>query len=120
MLLRALDEEGDWTFGKGKNNYKSGTAAVVQNVDTRLKEFLGDCFFALTNGIDWLNLLGAKDQTALNLSIAKTILTSREIISILQLTVTLDPETRNFFAQYEANSVYSPIAATTEFNPENV
>ena len=51
MKVRALDESGDWTFGKGENNYYSANDAIAQNIKTRLYSFLGDCFFDLSANI---------------------------------------------------------------------
>jgi hypothetical protein len=67
--VRQIDDDGDWLFGKGQNDYVRANTSVVQNINTRLGSFLGDCFFDLGAGIDWFNLLGTKDQVALNLSI---------------------------------------------------
>lgn len=52
MIVRALDINGDWTFGQGKGNYLTNQAAIAQNVQTRLLSFLGDCFFDPTAGIN--------------------------------------------------------------------
>lgn len=121
MIIRAVDANNDWLFGKGKNNYKKETAAIVQNIDTKLKEFLGDCFFATDKGIDWWNLLGGKDLEALRLSVATTILTSStDVTAIQQLTVSLDPETRAVFISYAVDTVYTPVSNTFSFSPQNI
>jgi len=87
MIVRALDITGDWEFGKGKNDYKRGLNAVQQNIKTRLMSFLGDCFFDTTAGIDWFNLLGAKDRLALELAIQSVIINTQNVTGILQLSV---------------------------------
>jgi hypothetical protein len=46
-------------------------------------------FFDLGAGIDWFNLLGAKDQVALNLSISAVILNTLNVTGILQLSASL-------------------------------
>lgn len=90
MIVRALDTDGDWIFGKGRNDYLSGNAAVTQSISTRLKMFLGDCFFSLNTGIDWFNLLGAKNELALQLSVASTILNTKNVVKLIQLSAVLD------------------------------
>lgn len=90
MIVRALDPIGDWTFGKGKNNYLVNDFAIGQNLITRLNSFLGDCFFDVTAGIDWFNLLGSKNQFALNLAISATILKTDGIVEMKQLSVVLE------------------------------
>lgn len=91
MIIRALNGAGDWEFGKGKNDYKRGLDAITQNIKTRLMSFLGDCFFDLTAGIDWFNLLGGKDKLALELAISSTILNTRDVTGILLLSVSESP-----------------------------
>lgn len=90
MIVRALDPIGDWTFGKGKNNYLRDDFAIGQNLITRVKSFLGDCFFDIRAGIDWFNLLGSKNQVALNLAISSVILKTEGITELTQLSVSLD------------------------------
>lgn len=115
MIIRQLDEDGDWTFGKGKNNYVKNNEAVVLNINTRLGSHLGDCFFDLGAGIDWFNFLGSKDQTALNLAIAAVILNTADVTGILQLVLRLS-ESRNFTVTYRVQTVYSTAASIYQYN----
>lgn len=100
MRVRALDSVGDWTFGKGQNDYKTGLAAVRQNIQTRLSSFLGDCFFDTTAGIDWFNFLGGKDIADLNLAIKTTILNTVDVVALVSFSSALDPITRNLLVNY--------------------
>lgn len=109
MRVRALDGDGDWQFGKGRNDYKQGLKTVVQNIKTRLMSFLGDCFFATGDGIDWFNLLGSKETLGLELSVAATILNTSEVTGLLQLSVSLDSE-RRVFINYQAATIYGTAA----------
>lgn len=90
MRVRAIDVDHDWLFGKGQNDYLTGVNAVAQNINTRLNSFLGDCFFDNGAGIDWWNLLGAKDQLVLNLAISAVILNTQDVTSLVQLNIVLD------------------------------
>lgn len=105
MIVRAIDEDGDWTFGKGIEDYKSNLDALVQNIRTRLYSFLGNCFFAVNDGIDWFNLIGSKNQVGLNLAVSGTILSTAGVTSILQLSLTLNAD-RKITVQYNAQTVY--------------
>ncbi len=116
MRVRAIDGDHDWTFGKGRNNYKKDLAAVVQNIDTRLSMFLGDCFFALDQGIDWFNLLGTKEQLAINLAISATILNTNDVTGLLQLSTELNPTTRLYTVYYRVQTSYSTTSATFSLN----
>lgn len=90
MIVRALDDLEDWTYGKGKNDYRSGILATAQNIQTRVSSFLYDCFFATNEGIDWFNLLGGKNQLALNLAVSTTILNTENVTGLQQLSINLD------------------------------
>jgi len=114
QIIRQIDAVNqDWTFGSGLNNYLSGINAIVQDVNTRLKSFLGNCFFDLGAGVDWLHLMGAKDQTALNLSISAVILNSTNVTGILQLSVKLDHPSRLFTVSYKAQTTLSTTISST-------
>lgn len=118
MRVRSLDGTHDWLFGKGQNDYKTANAAIAQNIDTRLNSFLGDCFFDVGAGIDWFNLLGAKDQTALNLSIAAIILNTEGVTGMIRLLVNLSV-TRNLTVQYQVQTIYSTVASVFQYNAED-
>lgn len=107
MRVRAIDNAtGDWLFGKGANDYRVNNDAVTQNINTRLNSFLGDCFFDQGAGINWFNLLGAKDQTALNLAISTVILNTPQVVRILQLAVSLSDK-RRMTVTYRVLTSYS-------------
>lgn len=107
MIVRALDADHDWTFGKGFNDYLSGRYAIGQNIQTRLMSFLGDCFFSLDSGIDWFNLLGSKNEVALNLAISSVILNTDGVTSIVEISSRLD-ENRNFRVEYDVTVAVGP------------
>lgn len=113
--VRALDVNHDWTFGSGLSNYLSNNRAIAQNINTRLSSFLGNCFFDLGAGIDWFNLMGGKDQTALSLAISTQILNTAQVTGILQLSVGLNVR-RNFTVQYKVRTVYSTTESTFSFD----
>lgn len=115
MRVRQLDGTHDWMYGKGQNDYLRANAAVAQNIDTRLNSFLGDCFFDAGAGLDWFNLLGAKDQTALNLAISAVILNTREVTGLLQIAIGLDV-TRRLTVQYRVQTSYSTASSTFTFD----
>lgn len=106
MIVRALDANGDWEFGKGRNSYRTNLLAVAQSIQTRVLSFLGDCIFALNDGIDWFNLLGFKNQEAIRLAVNTTILNTENVTGILQLSVELLP-TRELVIVYQVQTSYS-------------
>lgn len=110
--VRALDSLGDWTFGKGANDYLTKNRAVEQNIQTRLLEFLGDCFFNLGAGIDWFTFLGGKDQLSLNLAISTTILNTTDVTGIKQLSAVLEPSNRKLTIRYRVQTVYTVFSSS--------
>lgn len=115
MIVRAIDSQNDWLFGAGLNNYKTANAAIAQSIQTRLQSFLGDCFFDTSAGIDWFNLLGSKNQLALNLAISATILNTAGVTGILQLSVGLSPG-RLFSVSYKVQTVYSTTQSQFQYD----
>lgn len=109
MIVRGITATGDWLFGKGLNDYKSGQNAVAQNIETRLKCFLGDCFFDEGAGIDWFNFLGSKDQTGLNLAISSTILNTQYVTKMTQLYVNLTAA-RELIVSYNVDTSFGTLA----------
>lgn len=107
-LVREIDINNDWTYGKGKNDYLQNNGAVAQSIKTRLQSFLGDCFFDTTAGIDWFNLVGGKNQLALNLAISATILNTTGVTAIVSLTTNLST-TRVFTLNYSVETVYGRL-----------
>jgi hypothetical protein len=117
--VRALDSNHDWLFGSGKSDYLINNMAVAQNINTRLNSFVGNCFFDLTAGINWFNLLGTSKgkagQTALNLAISTVILNTPQVTGLRQLSSSLDVN-RNFSVFYQAQTVYSLVTSNFVFS----
>jgi len=106
MIVRSIDSDGDWNFGKGRNDYLSANDAIGQNIKTRLQSFLGDCFFAMSAGIDWFNLLGSKNIIGLQLSIQATILNTTGVTRIVDFSLSLETN-RRLNLQYTVETIYS-------------
>jgi len=117
MRVRALDANGDWTFGKGQNDYKFGRDAAAQAIGTRLKSFTGDCFFDIGAGIDWWNLLGSKNRLALELAISNSILNTPGVTRIVPNTFssTLDAD-RNLSVSCQVDTVFGVVTVSEGLN----
>ncbi len=114
MITRALDSTGDWTYGKGIQDYLTGNAAISQNINTRLSSFLGNCFFAVNDGIDWMNLLTKNNQTSINLAVSACILNTTGVTGIRQLAISVSSN-REIQVTYQVQTVYSVQGATGTF-----
>lgn len=114
MRVRALDSEGDWTWGKGQNDYLTGVAAVMQEIRCNVSSFLGDCFFDVEGGIDWFNLLGGKNQLAIEVAVSTQIINTPNVTKLVQLSATLNPITRALTLFYQVTTSYSGQTVVTD------
>ena len=113
MKVRSIDRTKDWQLGKGKNDYKKDVNAVIQMIETRLKSFLGDCFFDLAEGIDWFYFNGSKDSEELKIAITARILNTPNVISASEV-ITEVGKGRIFLIQFTVNTIYGQITDTVE------
>lgn len=113
MRVRSVDINNDWLFGKGRNDYKRDKMALAQKLKTRIQSFLGDCFFAQNEGIDWFNLLGSKRTADLQLAITTIILNTEGVTEITSLNASLNKTTRNISIVYSVNTIYGEVSGTS-------
>lgn len=109
MIIRALDQNSDWTFGRGKSDYKQDQDALKQNIDTKLKEWVGDCFFNQNAGINWQTRLAAGNQKdRLEQELSSLILKIDGVVNVALITV--EVANRKFTVNYEIETIYSQEA----------
>lgn len=107
MIFRNLDNDGDWKFGKGKEDYARRDVAISLNIRTRIYSWLNDCFFAMQEGVDWVNRLGSKNQqTLLEQDLKRIVLQSDGVTGIISLYTSLD-NLRKFTGSYNITTIYS-------------
>jgi hypothetical protein len=109
MIVRALDSNGDWSFGLGKQSYKSDMNALRQQIVTRLKSWKGDCFFALQDGVDWLNYLDIGTKSFLDLDIKRVILQTGGILRMRNYSSILAPDTRSVSISCTLDTIYGTM-----------
>ena len=112
MITRSLDLNKDWTFGKGKQNYKKDNDAVAQSIQTRIMSFLNDCFFDSSAGIDWFTLLGSKNIQGLTIQIRSIILETTGVNELIDLSLNLD-QNRSLSVSYSVTTDYSTSVQST-------
>jgi hypothetical protein len=104
MRFRNLSENGDWQFGRGKQCYKEDVSAIALNIKTRLKCWVGDCFFDYPMGIDYQNIIGRFNvRELLEKEINRVILATAGVLSVISSSVSLVG--RGFIATYSVNTV---------------
>jgi len=88
MRVSGITAAGDWTFGKGRANYKRASKAIAQNVVTRLRSFTDDWFLNVDAGIPWLELLGNRGtERRILRAIERTVLQTEGIREITRLEI---------------------------------
>lgn len=106
MIIRALDTNHDFTFGRGKNSYLSKQLAIAENIDTRLLSFFNDCFFDTQAGIDWFRLLGTKStEQEIILSCRRVILQSYGVVRVNRFSVSYTG--RNLRLEYNIDTIFT-------------
>lgn len=60
MKTRTVDNNWDFRFGKGLNDYAQESLNVAYAVKMKILSWYKDCFFDMNAGVDWKNILGSK------------------------------------------------------------
>lgn len=88
MSVRKLNSDFDWTFGKGKAQYLTGSDEIAQNVVTRLRSFKFDWFLDTQANIDWLTILGSKNNRGIIVNeISRVTAETVGVKNILEVTI---------------------------------
>lgn len=115
MSFRNLDDNHDWTFGSGKSNYVKENQEIALNAETRVLSFLGDCFFATDEGIDWFNLLDYQYQDRLENSVQEVVKNTPGVTGINSIDVLIGAN-RQIRIAYDIQTMYS-TSYTGEITP---
>ena len=107
MIFRQLDANGDFTWGKGVQNFARGQQAIALNLQTLIQCWVGDCFFALQMGINWKQLMNYGPNAGLDSALQVLILRAYGVVSMVSATIRHDAQSRNFTASYTVDTVYT-------------
>ena len=114
MIIRGLDSDGDWQWGKGKQSYRYGQDAIAENIQTRLLSFLRDCYFAPGDGIDWFRLLGTKNTLQeILLTVRAVILASYGAVRVNIVSPSFDKTTRRLSITYVMDTIFTKQVSQT-------
>lgn len=106
MSFRNLTGEHDWVWGTGKNSYVTENDEIALNVKTRVLSFLGDCFFAPTEGIDWWNFLNYHSSDKLENAVQETIAKTDGVVDVNAIDSYLNAN-RKINLSYDINTIYT-------------
>ena len=112
MNFRALDNNKDWTFGKGKNNYVQGDQAISLDIETAILSWVGDCWFSLKDCVDWKNRLDKGQEQNLEVELSTVIAQRQGVVTVNNLSYNLDI-LRNFTVSYDITTIFSQSVKNT-------
>lgn len=117
MRVRRLDNNHDWTFGQGFNNYAKESEAIAQCVKTRLWSFKGDWFLDLEHGLPYLETTGRQaDLARLEMLIKREVLSVEGVERITAYSAELDNETRHLTINVSYLDIYGNEHTTGGIN----
>ena len=108
MKFRSLDVNNDWEFGRGVSSYASDADALALNLATRLRSWVGNCFFDLDMGVDYLNLLGPGTKDDLSDAIQNVILGTDGVMAINTYDQQIDAAIRKSMVNASIYTIFSP------------
>lgn len=118
MKYRILDENGDYSFGKGQQNLTYGTYAVTQAIQTRLKLLKGEWWENTELGLPlYQSILGQSGVTEkiyiIDTLIKEQIVGTQDVIGIIDFSSSFDSVTRSYSFSCTVNTRYG-ITTLTE------
>ena len=108
MSVRAIDNNNDWLFGKGKQNYKTEQQEIIQNIKTSLQSWKNNCFFDLEAGVDWYNIIGSRNKNNYaNSQILGVVMNVKGVIKINSINIINNTNSRSFSIEINIDTIYS-------------
>lgn len=106
MRVRALDNNWDFKFGRSRQDYAVESLGCAYDVKQKVLFWLNDCFFDMTSGIDYKNLLGEKGgKDELDNEVKKILMTEPDITEITHFESSID--SRVYHAKIRFKTVYN-------------
>ena len=121
IKMRNIDSKGDWCFGNNLQDYGDYKISTMNNIKTRLQSIKYDCFFDLTSGIDWFNILGNRGRFArdiIEINVRLCIIQSLYVTELVDLQI-VSNEDRSLNLTYTINTIFGTITDTTEIGGIN-
>lgn len=111
MRYRKLDEDNDYSFGTGVNNFHINTPeTVAQAILTRLQLWMGEWFADTSDGTGWnQSILGKQSNNLYELTLRQRVLETPGVQSIEEFQSSLNSETRKLSVSMTVNTIYGSI-----------
>ena len=105
-MIRNIDENNDWLFGHGKQDYAIEEKEIEIDILTSIKCWKNNCFFDLGYGIDWYNILGSRNtQEQLKSQLSKLLNNINGVVRINNIDYTLN-EQRKINININLDTIY--------------
>ena len=105
MKFRSIDNDGNWNFGNGLQDYTLANNAIMLSIKTRLLSFFNDCFFSLTDGVNWFTVLAQKDRNVILNAVQVNIIGAYGVTKINSIDSYV--ENRKIFITYNIDTIYT-------------
>lgn len=118
MRVSGLGANNDWRFGRGRASYLTGSDAIAQKVQTRLKSFVNDWLYDTSANIDWLRLMGTRGVTAAQIrsEVVRVTLETEGVISVDSAVPDIDRVNRKVTIALTYTDVYG-VQTTSQVAP---
>lgn len=108
MIVRKLNQNHDWTFGKSNSEYLIESNAIKQCVLTAVLAVRNDWFLSMGDGVDWVNYLSRSTNMALfENDLKSNILAVDGVYSILSIVPVLDRNKRKATISIEYMDIFN-------------
>lgn len=95
MRARRLDENHDWTFGKGRANYAQERESIRQCVITRLLSLYGDWFQDPYTGVRWFDYLTKNPNLrSFETELKGVVLNTEGVTELVEFALSLNSDNR--------------------------
>lgn len=117
MRYRILDENGDYSFGRGLQNITYGNYAVTQAINTRLKQLKEEWWEDTEDGLPLFQQILNKTGSTKNIVIVDSIIKERilgttDVISIEEFSSSYDNNSRKYSFNCRVNTNYGTISVS--------
>lgn len=111
MRYRALDSNGDYSFGSNSQDFLQQTDAVAQAILTRLKLLQAEWWEDLKDGLPlWQEIIGfRKDKNLVDKIVIDRILGTTNVRSMLEYESYWDNETREYTFTAKVDTVFGDV-----------
>ena len=103
-----MTKDLEWTYGAGLQNYLKGEAAIEQNVVTTVLSWVGDVYWNLYFGVDWLNRLDVGQQNNLVQEVKQVIAGCYGVVGVISISGNFNGGTRSESISAQIATIFQP------------